>query len=94
MKLRHTCVHVIKTHCVDDFIEVEEKSHISLGTADESKPITQSCYHTLRGRGGGDGGKERWRKGEERREGEQRKKGREEGGKESELVQEDILYFD
>ena len=34
-------------HGVNDFIEVEEESGVSLGTSDEPKPIPQSCHHTL-----------------------------------------------
>lgn len=35
------------TYSVDDFIEVEEESDVSLSTSDESKSISQSCYHSL-----------------------------------------------
>ena len=72
MQLRYKLYMYIKTHCVNDFIEVEEEPHISVGTADKSKPITQSCYHTLRGRGRGrgrGGGREREGGREEGREG-------------------------
>ena len=35
----------------DDFIEVEEHSHVPLSTADEPKSIPQGCYYSLRGDG-------------------------------------------
>ena len=35
------------THQANDFIEVEEHSHVSLGTTDETKPVPQSCNYTL-----------------------------------------------
>ena len=40
-------VHVPVTYSVNDFIEVEEESDVSLSTSDEPKPISQSCYHSL-----------------------------------------------
>ena len=55
------CVSVHSTYSVNDFIEVEEKPRVSLGTFDETKPIPQSCYHSL-GRGGG-GGERRYNTG-------------------------------
>ena len=40
----------------DDFIEVEEHSHVPLSTADEPKSIPQGCYYSLQGDLGGGGG--------------------------------------
>ena len=34
----------------DDFIEVKEHSGVSLGTSDETKSISKSCYDTLQQR--------------------------------------------
>ena len=51
------CVHVcvcmcvcvcVCAHSIDDLIEVEEESDVSLCTADETKPITKGSYHALR----------------------------------------------
>ena len=36
-----------RAYQADDFVKVEEHSHVSLSTADEAKTIPQCCYHTL-----------------------------------------------
>ena len=71
---------MIPTYCVDDFVEVEEHSCVTVCTTNEPKPVTKSSYDTLKEekgeRGGGKG-----RRGEEEKRGEvgRGKKWREDG---------------
>ena len=38
---------MIPTYCVDDLVEVEEHSCVTVCTANEPKPVTKSSYDTL-----------------------------------------------
>ena len=76
---------MISTYRVDDLVEVEEHSCVTVCTTNEPKPITKSSYDTLKGerreggggeeRGGGGreemGGGKKWR--EDRGEGRRRR---------------------
>ena len=61
---------MIPTYRVDDLVEVEEHSCVTVCTTNEPKPITKSSYDTLKGerregrrRGGEEGRKGRkWKK--------------------------------
>ena len=61
---------MILTYCVDDLVEVEEHSCVTVCTTNEPKPVTKSSYDTLKEekgeRGGGKG-----RRGEEEKRGEE-----------------------